>query len=459
MLWCLCCVSLGCALRPEVSNEVIDPKSKNKIDFEKINIEITEETLSNGLKVILIPSTTTETISYQTVYGVGSRHEALGKTGSSHFLEHLLFKGTKKFPEGEFDKKVEGGGGHNNAYTTYDQTVYYDNIPASELKAVMELESDRMKSLELSDEAFQVEKKVILEERQLTYENSPMGKLYESTISSVFAGTPYEHSVIGEIADIEGVTKNEIIDFYRRYYSPENTTLVISGRFDKSKALRLVKKYYSDLENGEKFSAEKAEPSSYKLKNASLSLSLHGDSPDPLVMYAVPLSKMNLEDRAAFDLLTIILGDGKSSQLMKRYVENTGPKLARIGADYYHLEKAGALLVTGQMLPGKKISLFEEDLRSYLQNFCEEEITERELQKAKNKWLLESFKELDTNSGVADFIITMKSDYSEVENYKKLFQLFTEVNLDKVHSVCKKNLTTENGVFASVWRKHPVVKP
>ena len=172
-------------------------------------------TLENGLKVLLLENHRLPIFSFQIFYEVGGRDEQKGITGASHFLEHLMFKGAKKYGPGEFDYLIEGNGGVNNAYTTQDLTVYYENMPANMLEKIIDVEADRMNNLLVEPKAFEKERSVVLEERKMRYENSPRGKLYLKFQERLYHNTPYGTSVIGDIADLKSVSRDQIYQYFK----------------------------------------------------------------------------------------------------------------------------------------------------------------------------------------------------------------------------------------------------
>src|SRR5690606_26981284 len=194
-----------------------------------INLDVKEVKLDNGLTALIIPDHKLPIFSLYLFYKVGGKNEVPGITGASHFLEHMMFKGAKKFGKNSIDFIIEGSGGSTNAYTTTDQTVYYENLPTSQLEQMLEIEADRMENLLLDENDFEKERAVVLEERRMRYENSPRGQLYLGLMSHLFEGTPYGRSVIGDIADLKTMTREQIYQYFKKFYAPNNVVVVIAG--------------------------------------------------------------------------------------------------------------------------------------------------------------------------------------------------------------------------------------
>ena len=237
-----------------MSCSTLVPSKKSELS---LNLKVYKEVLPNGLKVLIMENRRLPIFSYYTYFDVGGRHERKGITGASHFLEHLMFKGAKKYGAGEFDSLIEGNGGFSNAYTTFDNTVYHENMPSKSLPIIIDMEADRMVNLLLEPTAFEKERQVVLEERKQRYENRPMGKLFLSMMQAVFENTPYGGSVIGDIEDIKNVTRDQIYDYFKKYYSPNNAIIVIVGDVDTKKTMAMIKEKYGSL---------KANPNLKKLK-------------------------------------------------------------------------------------------------------------------------------------------------------------------------------------------------
>jgi zinc protease len=206
--------------------------------------------LDNGLRVVLAQVGTKPIVAAQVWYGVGSADEVAGKTGIAHFLEHLMFKGTTRHPEGVFDRALERLGGDTNAATWLDWTYYKVKLPTAHLPRLLDLEADRMLSLVLGEEGFRAEKDVVKNERLLRVENDPNGYAEERFFLSFFGDHPYGQPTIGHLADIDGLSRDDVLEYYRRHYAPANAVLVLAGGFDEAAALAEVQETFGVLPGG-----------------------------------------------------------------------------------------------------------------------------------------------------------------------------------------------------------------
>jgi zinc protease len=200
--------------------------------------------LANGLTVLLVPDHRVPVVTHSVWYTVGAMDEVPGKTGLAHMTEHLMFKGTPRHPAGEMDKIVQRKGGVQNAFTSYDFTAYFQKVPVAELPTMMDLESDRMAHLTLTDKIFQPERKVVAEERKLTTDSNPSGRFFEQVMRRHYAHHTYGHPIIGWREDIMGYTVDDALAWYRQHYAPGNATLIMVGDLTVEQLKPLAEQYY-----------------------------------------------------------------------------------------------------------------------------------------------------------------------------------------------------------------------
>jgi zinc protease len=204
-------------------------------------------TLENGMKVVVVSNHRVPVVTHMVWYGVGGADEPPGKSGIAHFLEHLMFKGTPNHPEGEFSATVARLGGQENAFTGHDYTGFHQTIAVEHLETVMALEADRMTNLTLTPEAIEPERKVVLEERRMRVENNPAARLGEQADAALYLNHPYGRPVIGWAHEVEALTLEDILSFYRRWYAPNNATLVVAGDVTLERVRPLAEKYYGPI--------------------------------------------------------------------------------------------------------------------------------------------------------------------------------------------------------------------
>jgi len=211
--------------------------------------KITQVTLKNGMKVMLKEIHTAPIISSWIWYRVGSRDESTGKTGLSHWTEHMQFKGTKQFPASTLDKAISREGGRWNASTSHDSTRYYETMPADKIDLALRLEADRMMNSTFNVKEVASERTVIISERE-GHENEPMFRLTEAVQQTAFRVHPYHHDIIGDMADLRSITRDDLYDHYRKYYVPNNAVLVLAGDFDARSILKRIKELFEPIPKG-----------------------------------------------------------------------------------------------------------------------------------------------------------------------------------------------------------------
>ena len=212
--------------------------------------KVREFTLDNGLHVITYEMHTAPVIYSRLTYDVGSKYEPYGQTGISHIVEHMMFKGTKRFPKGTIADLVSSNGGIFNAFTSNDITVYYELLPKNRIELAFDIESERMHKCEFDPGEFESEIEVIAQERRQRVDNSAKGMRREEVNTLVFKSHPYRNPVIGWMEDITSITRDQAYAHYRRYYTPNNATLVLCGDFETDEILETVKKYFGDIPEG-----------------------------------------------------------------------------------------------------------------------------------------------------------------------------------------------------------------
>jgi zinc protease len=355
--------------------------------IQDLKIKYEEFTLPNGLRVVVMPNTRAPVVTQALWYRVGSTVEKPGKTGLAHFLEHLMFKGTTKYPAGEYDRLMKENGAIHNAFTTSDYTGYYQRIASDKLELVIDIESDRMKNLVLTEADVLPERDVVKNERLQRIENDPSGPFWEKNRVALYGTHPYGRPVIGEMNDVASLTLQDALGFYRSYYQPRNAVLIISGDVDPAKARQLVEKYYGPLQNSPE--AAMIEP----LPVVSRPAGQRSELIDPRV--TTPLvAKMNIapnyvsqesREALALDFFTQIIGSGAESRLYDALVTKQG-LAAHVGANTNLQSRAyGQVSIYAVPNPGVGIDKLEQALNQELKNILDTGITQAELDRQINR--------------------------------------------------------------------------
>lgn len=341
--------------------------------------EIRETILPNGLKVLTKEVHAAPVVSFQVWYKVGSGNEQLGKTGLSHLLEHMQFKGTKTFKKGEIDDLIKRNGGLSNAATWKDFTYYYETLASDKLELAMRIESDRMVNSLHDPKEFESEKTVVLSELEGN-ENSPDSLIYYELYATAFKAHPYQWPTIGWTEDVKSITRDEMYDYYKAYYKPNNATVVIVGDFDTEKALALVNKYFGKIRKGpEPPKVTAVEPVQLGQRRAVVSKAGAASR----VMMGFHTQAAGHPDIYPLDVLEIVLSGGMSSRLYKALVDK---QLATEAWASSTISKFPDLfLLGGTAHDGVAIEDIEAALLAEVERIKADGITEEELQKALNQ--------------------------------------------------------------------------
>jgi len=342
---------------------------------------VVETVLPNGLKLIMLEDHKAPVVVFQLYYRVGSRNESLGHTGLSHILEHVMFKGTDKVGPEEYSKIIQRNGGRTNAWTTEDATTYYATLASDRVGVVIDLESDRMTNLKLTDEVFLPERSVIMEERRLRVDNNPVSDLFEQLSSTSYAAHPYQFPVIGWMSDVAQATLADALLHYRTYYIPNNAFIVAVGDFDHTKLGDQIAAAFGPIPS-------QAPPPQVRAieppQRGERRVEVKRQAQLPFVALAHHVPNLRANDAAALEVLAAILSGGDSARLHQELVYRS--RLAReAGASYdYTNIDPGLFTVYAQPLPGKSAAAVEAALQHELQRVADAEPTPRELEKAKN---------------------------------------------------------------------------
>ena len=342
---------------------------------------VKETVLRNGLKLILLEDHKAPVVVFQIYYRVGSRNEALGHTGLSHILEHVMFKGTPTVAPEEYSKIIQRNGGRTNAWTTQDNTTYFASLASDRVGVVIDLEADRMTNLKLTDEVFQPERSVIMEERRLRVDNNPSDALFEQLASTAYAAHTYQFPVIGWMSDISQATVGDALQHYRTYYIPNNAFIVAVGDFDTTALIKQITDAFGDTPIGPPPPAVRAvEP----VQHGERRVELRREAQLPYVAMAHHVPNLNSPDAAALEVLGAILSGGESARLHRELVYRQ--RLAReAGASYdYTSIDPGLFTAYAQPLPGQSEAAVEAALKRELERAAAEPPTAHELEKAKN---------------------------------------------------------------------------
>ncbi len=342
---------------------------------------VSEHVLENGLKVLITEDHTAPIAVFQIWYRVGSRDEQAGMTGMSHLLEHMMFKGTKKFGPSEISRLVKRYGGTDNAFTSKEYTAYYQILPSDRIELSMQIESERMQNLLMDEQETVSERNVVMEERRLRSEDDPHGALYENVVATAFKVHPYRWPVIGWMSDLGNIRRADLYRHYRAYYRPGNAFVVVAGDVDTGAVLAMIRKYFGGIRQGAGAPAlKRVEPP----QRGERRVYLRKEAELPYVIAAYHVPSLPDEDGYALEVLTEILS-GKSGRLYRRLIYDR--QIAQnADAGYSGLTRDPYLyFLDATAAPGVAVEEVEEALYAVLDALKDEGPTEFELQRAKNR--------------------------------------------------------------------------
>lgn len=368
-----------------------------RIQFEKY-------TLPNGLEVILHQDHTTPMIAVDTWFHVGSGDEKAGHTGFAHLFEHLMFMGSEHVPTGQFDQLLEAAGANNNGSTTTDRTNYYETMPSNALPLALYLDSDRMGFLTeaLDDAKVDLQRNVVKNERRQRVDNVPYGKANETILAALYPkGHPYSWPVIGSMADLSAATLDDVKNFFRTYYAPNNATLVITGDFNADSAKALVKHYYGSIPRGPAL-PPRPTPATVTVPRDTF-LVLQDRVQIPRVYYTWPSVKNYAPDDAALSMLGLVLANGKNSRLYKRLVYDL--QIAQNVVAYQNGSKlAGYFQIVVTPRNGVAPARIDSLVRMEVSRLQRDGITSRELARVQNSTRSTFLRSLSTDLGKAEML-------------------------------------------------------
>lgn len=401
-----------------------------------IKFSVEKYQLPNGLTVLLHEDHSTPTISYQTWFRVGSKNEQPGFTGIAHLFEHMMFKGAKRYSGEQFDLMLQANGATNNAFTTQDYTGYYENLPSSKLELVMDIESDRMENLQITEDNLKSEREVVKEERRFRVDNNPMGILREALFGTAFRVHAYRWPVIGYMADLNNITLEKANEFYRTYYAPNNATLVIAGDFDSAAAKRLVEKFYGGIK-AQTIPESKIPPEPRQTSARSQYISHDVQTTQFALSY--PTTKAGTDESYALDLLANMMGSGMSSRLYQRLVYKE-QNVATVAAYNLTLQDSGQFQIYVTMKPGQNFATAERAIMGELWRPRNILVKPDELQKAKNQVMKSYVDSLKTIHGKAEALAMNETLFRNYDELFKDLDRYNKVTPQQIRDVAKKYL-------------------
>ncbi|MEQ1844595.1 MAG: pitrilysin family protein [Nitrospira sp.] len=406
-----------------------------------LGAEPSEYILSNGMKVLLVEVPKAPVATVQVWYKVGSRNEVMGRAGLSHMLEHMMFKGTARYPKGSFSRIVRKNGGIDNAFTGQDFTAYFENVAADRVGLALELEADRMQGLLLDHSEFQTERDVVKEERRLRSEDDPQGALVEALFAQAFLSHPYHWPVIGWFADLDAMSLEDLQRHYDTFYSPNNATLVVVGDIKADALLPMIKRLFEPIPRGPSPKQTLAPEPEQRGERRFL---LKREAQVPFVMMGFRVPNYSSEDSYALDILESVLSHGKSSRLYQNLVYEQKNSLS-VGAEYSLIQADPGLFYFYALVnPTAKVEAVEEALHREIQRLQNEPPSEQELQRAKNQVEASRVFEQDSNFRHAMLLGQLESVGAGWRRLDQYIERIRAITAKDIQRVAKQYLTQDN---------------
>jgi zinc protease len=413
-----------------------------------LNIDVTEFKLENGLNVVIVPDHRSPVVTHMIWYKVGAADDPKGKAGIAHFLEHLMFKGTKKYPAGAFSHLVRINGGVDNAFTTHDYTAFHQRIAKEHLGLVMELEADRMQNLILTDENVLPELLVVLEERRERIDNDPSSLLAEQMAAAMYTAHPYGKPVIGWMSEVLQLTRQDALDFYRTYYEPDNAVLVVAGDVTVDEVKALAIKHYGGLKNVNSPQPRLRTPEPEPIAERRVIMKdERAGAPFWKRSYLAPAEvKAKGREALALQLFADIIGAGTRSRLYRKLVveqkiaSQAGAWYSGDGLDY------GSFGFYATPNQGVDLAVVEDAIDAVIADVVTNGVTQNELDSSRNRAIADSIYLLDHQEALARIIGTALVTGQPVQDVLNWDRNLADVTVRDVAEAAKAVLDRRNSV-------------
>ena len=400
-------------------------------------VEFEEYDLSNGMHVILHQDNAAPVVTTSVMYHVGAKDEQPDRTGMAHFFEHLLFEGTKNIKKGEWFKLVSSNGGKNNANTTDDRTYYYEVFPSNKLKLGLWLESERLLHPIIKQEGVDTQNEVVKEEKRLRVDNQPYGRFLEYVKQNMFKKHPYKGTTIGKMAHLDDATLEEFLAFNKKFYVPNNATLVVAGDIDIESAKKLIEDYFGPIPRGKDI--ERSFPKEDPITEAISAKGYDSNIQIPAIMAAYRTPSMKTRDSRVLDMISSYFSSGKSSILYKKLVD-TKKMALQVGAINLSQEDYGTYILFGLPQGETKLADIISEIDEEVLKMQTDLISEKAYQKLQNQF---ENNYVDSNSsveGIANSLARYNVLYGDTNLINTEIDIYRSITREEIREVAKKYL-------------------
>ncbi len=400
-------------------------------------VEFEEYDLSNGMHVILHQDNSAPVAFIATYYHVGAKDEQPDRTGMAHFFEHLLFEGTKNIKRGEWDKIVSSAGGSGNATTDDDRTYYYEQFPSNEVATGLWLESERLLHPVIEQVGVDTQNEVVKEEKRLRVDNQPYGKFLENVKKNIFKKHPYKGTTIGKMEHLDAATLEEFKAFNKKFYVPNNGTLVVAGDIDKSEVKKMIQDYFGSIPRGEEivrnFPKEDPITETIKAKAYDANISI------PAIMAAYRTPAMTTKDSRVLDMISSYFSTGRSSVLYKKLVD-TKKMALQTGAINFSQEDYGTYILFGLPQGETSLDALLEGIDEEIVKLQTDLISEKDYQKLQNQFENRFVNSNATVQGIAGSLAEYYVMFGDTNLINTEIDIFRSITREDIREVAKKYL-------------------
>ena len=404
-------------------------------------------TLPNGLTVVFSEDHSTPIVHVQLWYHVGSKNEKPGRTGFAHLFEHLMFKGSKNVQPEAHTSMIAAVGGQSNAYTTDDETVFWETAPAQYLPMMLWLEADRMATLRIDKATFTNERDVVKEERRMRVDNQPYGRLNEIIYDQAFTTHPYKHATIGSMVDLQAASVDDVRDFYNTFYVPANATLVIVGDFDAPQAKQLVTEYLGRVPKAARAVPRDIVPEPPQTHEKRVTL--QEPWPLPAVVVAYHITYDGNPDSYPLHIASKILSDGQSSRIYQKLVYDKQMAVAAFG-EANLIEDPNLFYAVAILQPPHTATEAIDALIAELDRLKTEPVSPHELQRAKNQFARDYILGRESDQQKALQLAHAVVVHHDITTADGEFDIFQNITAAEVQRVAKTYFTPENRVVLTL---------
>ena len=407
-------------------------------------IKFEEYDLPNGLHVILHQDNSAPVITTGVMYHVGSKDEVKGRTGFAHFFEHLLFEGTPNIKRGEWMKIVASNGGQNNANTTSDRTYYYETFPSNNEQLGLWMEAERMRHAVINQIGVDTQREVVKEEKRMRMDNQPYGNLLTAILNNLYTNHPYHWPTIGSMEDLTAAKLDEFLDFYKKYYVPNNATLVVAGDLKPEQTKKWIAEYYGSIPKGEVFPKNFTKDAPITQEKEVTVTDANIQLPAYVFAYRTPSNKE--KDAYALQMLSTYLSNGKSSVLYKKLVDQDKKALA-VQAFNLGMEDGGVFAFFTIPMGTTTKATLQSDIDSEIKKLQTELISQEDYQKLQNQFENQFVNSNSSIQGIASSLATYNVLMGNTNLINKEIDIYRSITREDLKKAAEKYLNSNQRVI------------